>query len=197
MHAPASIRKQSTSCGVRARVQALQDVHWAFSQPVHSFYPRAYNLSLEADFQQFEADFKWTAAAAVLRVLLRDGGFHPLRVPSAEVAQTALTVCHARLAHLRRAAAVFAPASCCILWQYCLAAVGIPPAARGCQPTRLRLLPTILQHRHCINHTPICLCAGTWWRLTLTLAAALRCPVCLTSSGNCCWTAPHSAWPQA
>ena len=82
-------------------VQALQDVHWAFSEPLHGFHPRAYNLSQESDFAQFDVDFKWTAAAAVLRVLLRDGGFHPLRVPSEDVARLALTVCQARLSHLR------------------------------------------------------------------------------------------------
>ena len=86
-------------------VQALQDVHWTFSVPLHAFHPRAYNLSQDADFTQFDIDFKWTAAAAVLRVLLRDGGFHPLRVPSEEVAQLALAVCTARLAHLRCASA--------------------------------------------------------------------------------------------
>ena len=83
----------------RAPLQALSDVHWAFSEPDTAFHPRAYNLSLEGDFAQFEVDFKWTAAAAVLRTLLRDGGFHPRRVPSTAVADVALAVCRARVAH--------------------------------------------------------------------------------------------------
>ena len=78
-------------------VQALQDMQWAFSEPSTAIHPRAYNLSQDADFQQFEADFRWTAAAAVLRTALRDGGYHPGRVPTEEVLQLALTVCRARL----------------------------------------------------------------------------------------------------
>ena len=87
-------------------MQALQDVHWAFSQPLHSFHPRAYNLSQEADFAHFDIDFKWTAAAAVLRVLLRDGGFHAQRVPGEQEAQLALLVCQTHLAYVRCATAL-------------------------------------------------------------------------------------------
>jgi hypothetical protein len=83
------------------RLQALQDVHWAFSEPLHAFHPRAYNLSRADDFTAFDIDFKGTAAAAVLRVLLRDGGFHVARVPGEEEAELALRVCEARLGHLR------------------------------------------------------------------------------------------------
>lgn len=78
-------------------VQALQDLRWAFSEPSTAIHPRAYNLSQEADFQAFEADFRWTAAAAVLRTALRDGGYHPARVPCEAVLQLALTVCRGRL----------------------------------------------------------------------------------------------------
>jgi hypothetical protein len=85
-------------------LQALRDVHWTFSEPSTAFHPRAYNLSKETDFQQFDADFKWTAAAAVLRVVLRDNGFHPLRVPSSEIADVALKVCQSRLEYARCAA---------------------------------------------------------------------------------------------
>jgi hypothetical protein len=85
-------------------LQALRDVHWTFSEPCTAFHPRAYNLSKEADFEQFEVDFKWTAAAAVLRVVLRDNGFHPLRVPSREIADVALRVCQSRLEYVRCAA---------------------------------------------------------------------------------------------
>jgi hypothetical protein len=76
-------------------------VHWTFSEPSTAFHPRAYNLSKEADFEQFEVDFKWTAAAAVLRVVLRDEGFHPLRVPSRQVVDVALKICQSRLDYAR------------------------------------------------------------------------------------------------
>lgn len=82
-------------------MQSLQDIHWHAAEPAVAFHPRAYNLSLAADFASFDLDFKWTAAASLLRLLLRHGGFHSAALPGERTARVALRVCHARLAHMR------------------------------------------------------------------------------------------------
>eukprot|EP00892_Ulva_mutabilis_P008450 jgi/Ulvmu1/5978/UM026_0102.1 len=80
---------------------SLKDVHWHAAEPALAFHPRAYNLSLNADFAAFDLDFKWTAAASLLRMLLRHGGFHRAAVLHERCARVALRVCHARLDHMR------------------------------------------------------------------------------------------------
>lgn len=76
-------------------------MHWHVSEPSTAFHPRTYNLSLANDAHAFDLDFKWTAAAALLRLLLKHGGFHPHWVPCEDTARAALSVCGARLAYLR------------------------------------------------------------------------------------------------
>ena len=41
------------------------------------FFPRAYNLNDPSDFTTFVTDFRWSAAEAILRKALQDGGLHP------------------------------------------------------------------------------------------------------------------------
>jgi hypothetical protein len=95
-------------------MQALQDMHWHTSEPASAFHPRTYNLSQAADAHAFDLDFKWSAAAALLRLLLKHGGFHARFVPSERHARVALAVCAARLAFLRCAApTACSPAACC------------------------------------------------------------------------------------
>lgn len=88
---------------VGASVQALQDIHWHAAEPALAFHPRAYNLSLAGDFASFDLDFKWTAAASLLRLLLRHGGFHRAALPDERTARVALCVCQTRLRHMRSA----------------------------------------------------------------------------------------------
>jgi hypothetical protein len=90
-----------SSVMVKRCVQSLAEMHWHTSEPCSAFHPRTYNLSLAGDAHDFDLDFKWTAAAAVLRLLLKHGGFHDRWVPSEATARIALRVCAARLAYLR------------------------------------------------------------------------------------------------
>jgi hypothetical protein len=82
-------------------LKALQDTHWYFPAAKTGLHPRTYNLSQEDDWTAFHQDFRWTAAASVLRVVLRDGGLHPSTVPTEDLARIALLACRERLEHVR------------------------------------------------------------------------------------------------
>lgn len=82
-------------------MQSLADMHWHISEPSTAFHPRTYNLSLAGEAHAFDLDFKWTAAAALLRLILKHGGFHDRWVPCEDTVRIALRVCSARLAHIR------------------------------------------------------------------------------------------------
>ena len=92
-----------SSCGMVCCMQSLKGLHWYYPETSQAIHPRAYNLSEDGDFQQFELDFKWSAAASVLRLALRDGGFRPDCVPGPENVVAALAVVKAHLGHLKYA----------------------------------------------------------------------------------------------
>jgi hypothetical protein len=82
-------------------LKALHDTRWYYPATQWSMHPRTYNLSLEDDWEAFHHDFRFTAAASILRAILRDGGFHPSTVPSEGLALLALQACRERLAQIR------------------------------------------------------------------------------------------------
>lgn len=59
---------------------------------------RSHELSNTDTIADWETDFKWSAAAAVLKRVILEGGFKSVEPETAEVA---LEVCKARLSHIR------------------------------------------------------------------------------------------------
>ena len=58
------------------------------------------NLSDAAELKAFEVDFKWSAAAAILRRVLHDGGTSSTGVPSQQHVHLALQICSQQVWYL-------------------------------------------------------------------------------------------------
>ena len=79
-------------------LESIQHIRWYFDVNVGSFFPRAMKLGTPAEFQALETEFKWCAAASILRRLLLDNGLSHEGVPSAEHVQLAMRVCRQQTA---------------------------------------------------------------------------------------------------
>ena len=74
-------------------LQSIQHARWHFDVDINTFFPRAMNLSDAAELKAFEVDFKWSAAAAILRRVLHDGGTSSTGVPSQQHVHLAMQIC--------------------------------------------------------------------------------------------------------
>ena len=79
-------------------LESIQHIRWYFDVNVATFFPRAMKLGTPAEFQALETEFKWCAAASVLRRVLLDNGLTPEGVPSCEHVQLAIRVCRQQAA---------------------------------------------------------------------------------------------------
>jgi hypothetical protein len=79
-------------------LESIQHIRWYFDINVGTFFPRAMKLGTPAEFQALETEFKWCAAASILRRLLLDNGLSHEGVPSAEHVQLAIRVCRQQTA---------------------------------------------------------------------------------------------------
>lgn len=79
-------------------LESIQHIKWYFDVDVDSFFPRAMKLGTPAEFEALETEFKWCAAAAVLRRFLADRGLTAQGVPSSRHVQLALKVCQQQAA---------------------------------------------------------------------------------------------------
>ncbi|DBB01698.1 hypothetical protein WJX77_004961 [Trebouxia sp. C0004] len=79
-------------------LESIQHIRWYFDVNVGTFFPRAMKLGTPAEFQALETEFKWCAAASILRRLLLDNGLSHEGVPSAEHVQLAMKVCRQQTA---------------------------------------------------------------------------------------------------
>ncbi|KAL0034006.1 hypothetical protein WJX79_002466 [Trebouxia sp. C0005] len=79
-------------------LESIQHIRWYFDVNVGTFFPRAMKLGTPAEFQALETEFKWCAAASILRRLLLDNGLSHEGVPSAEHVQLAIRVCRQQTA---------------------------------------------------------------------------------------------------
>lgn len=79
-------------------LESIQHIRWYFDVNVGTFFPRAMKLGAPAEFQALETEFKWCAAASVLRRVLLDNGLSPEGVPSCEHVHLAVQVCRQQAA---------------------------------------------------------------------------------------------------
>lgn len=55
-------------------LESIQHIKWYFDVDVDSFFPRAMKLGTPAEFEALQTEFRWCAAASVLRRFLLDRG---------------------------------------------------------------------------------------------------------------------------
>lgn len=79
-------------------LESIQHIKWYFDVDVDSFFPRAMKLGTPAEFEALETEFKWCAAAAVLRRFLSDHGLTAQGVPTSQHVRLALRVCQQQAA---------------------------------------------------------------------------------------------------
>ena len=79
-------------------LESIQHIRWYFDVNVGTFFPRAMKLGAPAEFQALETEFKWCAAASVLRRVLLDNGLSHEGVPSCEHVHLAVQVCRQQAA---------------------------------------------------------------------------------------------------
>ena len=79
-------------------LESIQHIRWYFDVNVGTFFPRAMKLGTPAEFQALETEFKWCAAASVLRRVLLDNGLSHEGVPTCDHVSLALQVCRQQAA---------------------------------------------------------------------------------------------------
>lgn len=79
-------------------LESIQHIRWYFDVNVGTFFPRAMKLGAPAEFQALETEFKWCAAASVLRRVLLDNGLSHEGVPTCEHVRLAVQVCRQQAA---------------------------------------------------------------------------------------------------
>ncbi|KAK9844977.1 hypothetical protein WJX74_009214 [Apatococcus lobatus] len=74
---------------------------WHCDIDPHMYYPRCFELCDDFDMTAFSVEFKWTAAEAIVKRVLADGGFSALGVPDLETLKTAKSICQRRACFAR------------------------------------------------------------------------------------------------
>ncbi|KAK9857247.1 hypothetical protein WJX84_000093 [Apatococcus fuscideae] len=91
--------EQSSDCVQIPRT--VQCSRWHCDIDPHMYYPRCFELCDDFDMTAFSVEFKWTAAEAIVKRVLADGGFSALGVPDLETLKTAKSICQRRACFAR------------------------------------------------------------------------------------------------
>lgn len=86
-------------CKLRCRTVQCSRSHCDIDP--HMYYPRCFELSDDLDMTAFSVEFKWTAAEAIVKRVLADGGFSAQGVPNLETLKAAKSICQRRACFAR------------------------------------------------------------------------------------------------